>query len=154
MKPNRKRDLETQAKLFRTSDPQTKGRPGRAMKMIVPLRSILHVRWDQMSALEQLIDARKIPFDWYMFGNTMLRRPKKHSDWKHCQLTKRQKLEIWIAYLERMPLKEICKRWNVNEATVYRIKYARVNRHQLYLGYDEHLRIRLWREASEERTRL
>jgi len=29
-----------------------------------------------------------------------------------------------------------------------------VNRHQLYLGYDEHLRIRLWREASEERTRL
>jgi len=120
------------------------------MKMIVPLRSVLHVRWDQMSALEQLIDARKIPCDWYMFGNTMLRRPKKHSDWKHCQLTKRQKLEIWIAYLERTPLKEICKRWNVNEATVYRIKYARVNRYQLYLGYDEHLRIRLWREASEE----
>src|SRR6516225_3733823 len=27
MKPNRKRDSETQAKLFRTSDPQTKGRP-------------------------------------------------------------------------------------------------------------------------------
>ena len=27
MKQNRKRDLETQAKLFRTSDPQTKGRP-------------------------------------------------------------------------------------------------------------------------------
>ena len=37
------------------------------MKMIVPLRSVLHVRWDQMSALEQLIDARKIPFDWYMW---------------------------------------------------------------------------------------
>lgn len=103
---------------------------------MVPLSAAIHVRWDQMSALDDLFDARAVPANCYRLGKLVLSLPKRFCC-RYLQLSETERLEILVAYLEKTPLKEICTRWKVSTGTIYRIKYAHIRPHELYLAYDE-----------------
>ena len=129
---------------------------------MIPLSHVLHLRWDQMSALEQRLDLGKQEREPEnpVYDEPLLLRLLKNPPvfltatepepvliFPKAEQGNRRELKIWINYLQRIPLKVIAKHWNISTAAIYKIKYQHIPAHRMYLEKHEDVRQQLLYEA-------